>query len=47
MTCKHAKFNGSKPVCEKGYPIQLLKCMQGGLLCYQERNENRKEEKKQ
>lgn len=47
MTCKFAQYQGMKPICKKGYPIQLLKCMRGELLCYQERNEEKKKVEKE
>ena len=37
MTCSHAKIEKGQMVCGKGYPLQLKKCLKGGLACYKER----------
>lgn len=39
MTCKHSTYKDGQPICRKGYPVQLKKCMGKGKLlkCYEER----------
>lgn len=39
MTCKHSAYKDGLPVCRKGLPVQLLKCMgkdEKLLKCYEE-----------
>lgn len=45
MTCIHGKYENGKPVCTKDRPMQLMKCMKGGLPCYKPREEVKKNEK--
>ena len=47
MTCQHSKYENEKPVCKKGNPMQLLRCMGRGkpLPCYKPREEVQKHEK--
>ena len=43
MTCKHGTYKDGQPVCRKGYPVQLLKCMGKAeklLKCYEERGKS-------
>ena len=37
MTCINGKYENGKPTCTKGYPVQLMKCLKGGLPCYQDK----------
>lgn len=46
MTCQYGKYEKGKPICTKGYPMQLMKCMKGGLACYQPKEGVKKHEKK-
>ena len=39
MTCQYGKYEGGKPTCKKGNPMQLLRCMGKGkqMPCCKER----------
>lgn len=37
MTCINGKYENGKPTYTKGYPVQLMKCLKGGLPCYQDK----------
>lgn len=40
MTCKHSGYKDGQPICRKGLPMQLRKCMgreDKPLKCYEER----------
>ena len=42
MTCINGKYKNGKPTCTEGYPVQLMKCLKGGLPCYKEKGEVKK-----
>ena len=42
MTCKFGTIKNGKIVCQKDYPVQVMKCLKGGLACYKERENNGK-----
>ncbi len=37
MTCKYSAMKDGKIICTKDYPVQIMKCLKGGLACYKER----------
>ncbi len=37
MTCKYGVIKDGRIICQKEYPVQLMKCLKGGLTCYKER----------
>ena len=42
MTCINGKYENGKPICTKGYPVQLMKCLKGGLPCFKEKGKLKK-----
>ncbi len=42
MTCKFGSIKNGRIVCQKDYPVQVMKCLKGGLACYKEREKGGK-----
>ena len=42
VTCKFGAIKNGKIVCQKDYPVQVMKCLKGGLACYKEREKGGK-----